>query len=93
MGNSSAGVREAPFYAIPSINIGDRQNKRFSFDTIINTKESGEDILNAIKSIKCVSRISSNHFGDGNSSEKFINALKHSNIWDKKVQKFFIDRS
>jgi UDP-N-acetylglucosamine 2-epimerase (hydrolysing) len=93
MGNSSAGVREAPFYAIPSINIGDRQNKRFLFDTIINTDESGEDILNAIKSIKHVSRVSSNHFGDGNSSEKFLNVLKHSNVWEEKVQKFFIDRS
>ncbi len=92
MGNSSAGIREAPFYAIPCINIGDRQNKRFSFDTIINTKESREDILNVIKSIKHVNRTSSNHFGDGKSSERFINVLKHTSFWDENVQKCFIDR-
>ena len=36
IGNSSAGVREAPFYGIPTINLGDRQNNRADGDSIFN---------------------------------------------------------
>ena len=29
IGNSSSGIMEAPYFKIPAINIGDRQNNRF----------------------------------------------------------------
>ncbi|RPI78484.1 MAG: UDP-N-acetylglucosamine 2-epimerase (hydrolyzing), partial [Desulfobacteraceae bacterium] len=45
IGNSSAAVREAPFYGIRSINLGDRQNGRFQCDSIINTPETAVAIL------------------------------------------------
>src|SRR3989338_6111652 len=81
IGNSSAGIREAPFYFIPTINIGNRQNGRFSHDTIINVNELKIEILNAIKQIKYIKPISSNHFGDGKSTEKFIKIIKNDEIW------------
>ena len=36
IGNSSAGIREAPFYNVPTINIGTRQHGRGKDDSIIN---------------------------------------------------------
>ena len=37
IGNSSAGIHEAPIYAVPTINIGTRQENRFSHETIFDT--------------------------------------------------------
>ena len=34
VGNSSAGIREAPVYGIPVINIGSRQNRRFEHSSL-----------------------------------------------------------
>lgn len=35
IGNSSVGIREAPVYGVPTINLGTRQNKRFEYSSII----------------------------------------------------------
>ena len=91
VGNSSAGIREAPIYSVPSINIGNRQKNRFSCDTIINVQESKEEILDAIKRVKRIKRVSSKHFGDGKSTERFVNTLKSPGIWNIELQKHFID--
>ena len=45
IGNSSSGVREAPFLGVPSINIGTRQNNRNSVPTIINCNNSKATFL------------------------------------------------
>lgn len=91
IGNSSAGIREAPIYSVPSINVGDRQKNRFSYKTIINVSESKNEILNAIKCIPGIKRTQSNHFGDGRSTDKFMNILKNTEVWKTKIQKYFID--
>jgi UDP-hydrolysing UDP-N-acetyl-D-glucosamine 2-epimerase len=36
IGNSSSGIIEAPFFKIPTINIGDRQKGRFKHTSVIN---------------------------------------------------------
>lgn len=92
IGNSSAGIREAPFYAVPAVNIGSRQNGRYSCETIIDVGESADDVLKAIKLTKDIKRVSSNHFGDGKSTERFMGALRDPKTWSSTVQKFFIDR-
>ena len=48
IGNSSAGIREAPYYGVPTINIGSRQNNRSLAKDIINTDYSNESILAGI---------------------------------------------
>ena len=45
IGNSSAGVREAPYYGIPAINIGTRQNNRAFSKAIINSDYNNSDIF------------------------------------------------
>lgn len=92
IGNSSCGVREAPFYSVPAINIGSRQNGRFSYETIIDVNESKADILRAINRVEHLKLIPSQHFGDGNSTERFMKILKRDEIWKIKIQKFFVDR-
>ena len=42
VGNSSAGVREAPVYGVPSVNVGSRQKNRFRYDSIIDVPEERE---------------------------------------------------
>ena len=91
IGNSSAGIRETPVYSVPSINIGDRQKNRFSYDTIINVPESKKEILDAIKRVGQIKKTPSTHFGDGKSTKRFTDALKNPKIWNVKLQKYFID--
>ncbi|WP_257287483.1 UDP-N-acetylglucosamine 2-epimerase [Endozoicomonas sp. SESOKO2] len=92
IGNSSAGIRETPFYGMPSINIGDRQNARYFAKGIINTGYDSEDIYNAIQRAshnKNTGRDS--YFGDGNSTEKFMSIIQKEEIWSAADQKLFND--
>lgn len=89
IGNSSAGIREAPYYGIPAINIGNRQNERFIYKTIINADESTEEIMNAINMVSSIPRVPTTHFGEGRSTEKFLSILNASVVWDTEIQKQF----
>ena len=90
IGNSSAGIREAPVFGVPTINIGTRQNNRFNFHSIINVPEIEKQILEAINSPPKVFN-NSLHFGEGNSAEKFISSLKNKETWKTPTQKYFND--
>lgn len=91
IGNSSAGIREAPIYSVVSINLGTRQKNRFNYQTILNVKESKPEILDAIKKVAGVKIVPSNHFGDGRSTERFMAAIKNPNLWNVESQKYFVD--
>ena len=91
IGNSSAGVREAPFYAVPTINIGNRQSGRFLHKTIIDVPESKKKIISAIEKVKYLKTESSKHFGDGKSTKRFLKVLKSNRIWAENIQKQFMD--
>jgi UDP-N-acetylglucosamine 2-epimerase (hydrolysing) len=93
IGNSSAGIREAPFYGIPSIDIGTRQQGRFSCETIVNTGERTEEILAAIDRCSRLRKTKSKHFGTGTSKERFIRIIKDFDIWNSSIQKMFIDQA
>ena len=93
IGNSSAGVREAPYYGIPTINIGTRQANRASLGSITNTNYQAEDILNAIKNTKEIKVEKTETFGTGNSAEAFIKTLQLDGFWETNHQKQFITLS
>ena len=94
IGNSSAGVREAPFYGVHSVNIGSRQQNRFNNQAIKNVKFNQKEILKAIKtSLKKKRFKPDNHFGDGNSCKKFVRIVMGKNIWKTRIQKNFVDNS
>ena len=73
IGNSSAGIREAPYYGIPTINIGTRQENRSVQSDIINVDYSQKSIQHALE--RKVNKKPSNdspEFGSGRSSELFL---------------------
>ncbi|MBV1870764.1 MAG: UDP-N-acetylglucosamine 2-epimerase (hydrolyzing) [Gammaproteobacteria bacterium] len=91
VGNSSAGVREAPFYGIPSINIGSRQANRAKAKSIINTSDSKLDLLAAIAQTKVIKCEKTKEFGVGDSASLFYRVLNSELMWKVNHQKSFVD--
>lgn len=92
IGNSSAGIREAPYYGIPIINIGTRQQNRALHADIINSDYSEHSInksLSLIDSHKV--QIVQDDFGQGNSNDLFLKCLQKDSIWQLNHQKQFRD--
>ncbi|SHF55991.1 UDP-N-acetylglucosamine 2-epimerase (hydrolysing) [Flavobacterium fontis] len=93
IGNSSAGIREAPYYGVPIVNIGTRQQNRALHADIINTDYSFEAIREALKGIDAHAvQPSASDFGAGNSAALFLAALQRPGLWDINHQKQFKDR-
>jgi UDP-N-acetylglucosamine 2-epimerase (hydrolysing) len=90
VGNSSAGIREAPVYGVPTINIGSRQMNRFNYPFIYNVPEDKEQILNALNRLP-ESGVPSLHFGIGESANLFMAQLRNSKLWATPCQKQFRD--
>ncbi len=93
IGNSSAVVREAPFYGLPSINLGSRQNNRAKAKTIIHCREIKSDILSSIQSIENICSEKITEFGRGDSDKRFIAVLRSTATWEISKQKTFVDIS
>lgn len=95
IGNSSVGVREACVYGIPAIDIGNRQKNRYKTDIIKNIRHCGEskdEIAEAIRNISNTRyKVPSSVFGKGNSTELFMKILKDESLWNREIQKQFID--
>lgn len=91
IGNSSAGIHEAPYFGVPTVNLGSRQHRRLSAPSITNAQINHPDILSAIRSAENSPRKPLQNFGNGKSSEKFKSALKCEEVWDTPIQKEFID--
>lgn len=91
IGNSSAGIREAPFYGLPTIDIGSRQNNRVKLDSIHSCGNDKADILNSILiAQKAPTNVDSDMtFGDGDSDEQFLNVLQTDLMWSINKQKQF----
>lgn len=93
IGNSSAGIREAPYYGIPIINIGTRQQNRALDAAIVNVDYAEETILEALQNIgNTTSPKTAASFGEGNSSDLFLQSLLKEDIWKLNHQKQFRDR-
>lgn len=91
IGNSSAGIREAPYYGLPTINIGSRQNNRALHSHIINVPYEKAKILDAIRSNPKKVEIDKSGFGKDDSAKKFLETLRKTMFWNLNHQKQFID--
>jgi UDP-N-acetylglucosamine 2-epimerase (hydrolysing) len=92
VGNSSAGIREAPFYGRYAVNVGSRQTDRFKHPTIINTGYTKDEILRGLqKALSMPPARPSTYFGDGKSRDRFINILLDGKIFETPRQKKFVD--
>lgn len=94
LGNSSAGIHEAPVFGIPTLNIGSRQRGRFSYCSIFNVPDGKNAIQAAIEKVKKTGRFKpTQFFGTGNSAEHFLCELKKESLWTTSKQKKFSELS
>lgn len=91
IGNSSSGVREAPFYGVPTVNLGSRQKNRSKAESVVNSGFSLTEIDRAIQAAMLLDVQPSAHFGDGRSGERFLELLATNAFWTQPLQKTFID--
>ncbi|MDC1336383.1 UDP-N-acetylglucosamine 2-epimerase [Flavobacteriaceae bacterium] len=95
IGNSSAGIREAPYYNVSTVDIGTRQNNRAKLDTIFNCSYEKEAILEAIEKVKEIKKETEDiekkkfHFGKGRSDKLFLKLLNSEEFWRIEHQKQF----
>jgi len=92
LGNSSAGIREAPFYGVPTVNVGSRQRGRSANPNILHCSYEFDSISKAIGFAMESGRLESIHtFGGGSSDLRFIQTLKNPSTWNTEPQKRFLD--
>jgi len=92
IGNSSAGIREAPIYGVPSVDIGSRQRGRADHSSIIHTEISESEVAAAMNAAARMPRSEpSLQFGTGDSAERFCALLAGNEIWTRGVDKVFQD--
>ncbi len=93
VGNSSAGIREAHYYGVPSINVGSRQTGRSNHDSVMHTGNTTKEILHALQNMDqtFVTPSIDFEFGTGNSAELFLETLLRKNFWATSPQKLFAD--
>ena len=91
VGNSSSGIMEAPYYGVPTIDLGSRQKNRAKINSIfsVNSFMKLNFFIEKFKSKKFRFK-PLKYFGTGKSHSKFLNILKRSKIWRTKNQKQFI---
>jgi len=93
IGNSSAGVREAPYYGVTSVDIGSRQLNRVKSENIIHSSYDKKDIDLSIQKAKIMKSIQPlNQFGKGKSDQLFMELLSSAELWSIPCQKQFKDR-
>jgi UDP-N-acetylglucosamine 2-epimerase (hydrolysing) len=90
IGNSSAGIREAPYYGVPTINIGTRQENRAFHGHIINTSYKYEDIVSALNTKLERVAPDKQSFGNGKSDILFLESLLLPSLWSINHQKQFV---
>jgi UDP-N-acetylglucosamine 2-epimerase (hydrolysing) len=90
VGNSSAGIHEAPVYGVPTVNIGTRQLNRFNGQSILNVAEDKQAIIDILADLP--SHMSpSLHFGMGQSARLFMERIRNPSFWKTPRQKQFQD--
>ncbi|MDB3973972.1 UDP-N-acetylglucosamine 2-epimerase [Alphaproteobacteria bacterium] len=92
IGNSSSGIMEAPYFGVPTINIGTRQKNRATLPSIKNINYSETTILKTIRQFiikKRYDRIE--FFGINYSANNIKKTLLNKKFWKIKSQKYFND--
>ena len=92
IGNSSLGVREAPFLGIPSLDIGTRQTNRSEAKSVSKCSAYEKNKIKEFIKIEWGKRYERDfEFGKGMAKNKFVEILSDSEIYKKNNQKYFRD--
>jgi UDP-N-acetylglucosamine 2-epimerase (hydrolysing) len=88
VGNSSAGVREAPFLGLPSLDVGSRQNNRAQADSIFGCSAFDQEKIQLFLTNQWHHRYKVDaSFGNGMASDQFVQVLKVDKYWEISIQK------
>ena len=93
VGNSSAGIIEAPSFHLPVVNIGIRQKGRERAENVIDVDYNKQEIKKAIlkalydKKFKKKVKKCKNPYGDGKASDRIVRVLSRIKINNKLLQK------
>lgn len=94
IGNSSVGVREAPFLGVPSLDVGSRQNSRSQSDSIVACKADETSVIEDFLTHQWGKKyIPDLNFGRGNAACQFVKAISNPNFWCDPLQKVFYTAS
>jgi len=82
---------EAPYYGVPTLDLGSRQKNRAELDSVITLNDYVK-IKQLIKKFtnKKIRFKPLRYFGNGQSHRKFLSILNQKRIWEIKSQKQFI---
>ena len=92
VGNSSAGVREAPFLGIPSLDIGTRQHNRADAPSIRFADAADGAAIAAFLAEEWGKAYARDEgFGSGSAAARFVAVLQAPAFWARGLQKEFQD--
>ena len=92
VGNSSAGVREAPFLGVPSLDIGTRQTNRAMAASVHSADAADRAKILAFLSDEWGRRHAPDAgFGEGSAASRFVEVLRDESFWTRSLQKTFHD--
>jgi UDP-N-acetylglucosamine 2-epimerase (hydrolysing) len=92
VGNSSAGVREAPFLGLPALDVGTRQNRRSDAPSITACAADDRAAVLAFLSAEWGRRYPAHTgFGTGRAADRFAAVLADPGFWARGLQKEFRD--
>jgi UDP-N-acetylglucosamine 2-epimerase (hydrolysing) len=90
VGNSSLGVREAPFLGVPSLDIGSRQTNRALSSSISSCPADAVDAISTFLSEQWGRRYPPcDGFGRGGAAQLFVEVLRQKAFWNQPLQKTF----
>lgn len=94
VGNSSLGVREAPFLGVPSLDVGTRQTNRANGPSITHVTAWDRSAIATFIDTEWGRRYqTSDAFGRGEAGEQFGQIVSRSDFWERKRQKSFYEQS
>lgn len=91
VGNSSSALMEAPYFGVPAVNVGSRQNNRASLESVANVPFDQERILKAMEDARSRHYVPERYFGEGKSASLFYNIVSDPTLWQTNKQKQFVD--
>jgi UDP-N-acetylglucosamine 2-epimerase (hydrolysing) len=92
VGNSSAGVREAPFLGIPSLEVGTRQSGRAEAPSLARCAAGDGAAVAAFLDREWGKRYPPDTaFGTGQAAGNFVAVLRDEGFWTRSMQKAFRD--
>lgn len=92
VGNSSAGVREAPFLGIPSLDVGTRQTNRALAPSVESCSASDSIAIDRFLQKHWGQRyLPDSGFGEGRAADRFVQVLADPAFWSRGLQKTFHD--